>query len=450
MSLVSPEEEKMYIFHPYVEYLFIDNDLYLVDYYYGDINKISNINKTNLGSINELIPRFTDETLNELINCGMIVDNTDVDFSQITLKSLQKEFFAQKNYLHVILLPTENCNFRCTYCFETFNSRRMSVETIKAVKKYIANKINDYEGIFVEWFGGEPLLEIPTIIDICKYTKQLCDIYSKDYFSHITTNGYLLNIKNATTLIDAGVNSFTITLDGEANTHDKTRVLRNGEGTFYKIFKNIIDLSKSQLDFKLKFRCNLTKDNIKSIDSLIDLISSFASTDCRMNDINIRPVFNYDGMLSDTDMILERNIGLKHVYSLLKKSSELNLHDKSISFNFELGGCVCYAGEIDTFIIGADGALMKCSLELRNNPYNIVGQLLPNGTLEINHRLNDMWCNKECEIPSKCETCPRLASCMGNACPKVRLTEKKVACPDALEQLHQSLELLTIAEIKDN
>ena len=435
----------MFVFHPYVEHVFIEKDLYLVDYYYGMVNKLSNIPFIDTKNINDLISVLDQDIINTLLDSGMVVNNQDFDFSSMSLQDLQDDFFAQKDVLHVILLPTENCNFRCSYCFETFNSLRMQSDTIEAVKKYIKNDIEQYDAVFVEWFGGEPLLEIPTIIDICSFTKALCEKTNKNFYSHITTNGYLLTSEVATELISVGVNSFTVTLDGNEHTHNQTRVLCNGNGTFNTILKNIISLSESNLDFKFKFRCNLTSENVASVNGLVEVISSIAKNDHRMNDINIRAVFNYDGK-TDNDMVLDRNAALKHTYDLLTKCLKLGLHDKSTIFNFELGGCVCYAGEPDTFVIGADGTLMKCSLELRNNPKNIVGKILPDGRLEVDDELNNMWCNTECQLPSKCHNCPRLATCMGNACPKARLTEDKVACPDALEKLSETIKLLSAFE----
>ena len=31
----------------------------------------------------------------------------------------------RSNYLNLIILPTEACNFRCTYCYETFENKKM-------------------------------------------------------------------------------------------------------------------------------------------------------------------------------------------------------------------------------------------------------------------------------------------------------------------------------------
>lgn len=44
-------------------------------------------------------------------------------------------------------------------------------------------------------------------------------------------------------LYDLKIYKYQITLDGFAQTHDKQRVLRNGDKTFWSIVNNIIDVS---------------------------------------------------------------------------------------------------------------------------------------------------------------------------------------------------------------
>ena len=37
------------------------------------------------------------------------------------------------NVLHLILMPTEACNFRCTYCYEDFKLKRMAPAVLRGV-----------------------------------------------------------------------------------------------------------------------------------------------------------------------------------------------------------------------------------------------------------------------------------------------------------------------------
>src|SRR5947209_19415198 len=68
--------------------------------------------------------------------------------------------------LHLILLPTEQCNFRCTYCYEDFSIGRMNPETIQGVKRLIDRRLEGLGFLSVSWFGGEPLLACDIIEDI--------------------------------------------------------------------------------------------------------------------------------------------------------------------------------------------------------------------------------------------------------------------------------------------
>ena len=45
--------------------------------------------------------------------------------------------------LELIILPTEKCNFRCTYCYEDFAIGKMKRETINAVKELIKRRAKD-------------------------------------------------------------------------------------------------------------------------------------------------------------------------------------------------------------------------------------------------------------------------------------------------------------------
>ena len=59
--------------------------------------------------------------------------------------------------LHLILFPTEQCNFRCVYCYEDFVLGRMSESTISGILSLLSHRAADLDGLQISWFGGEPL-----------------------------------------------------------------------------------------------------------------------------------------------------------------------------------------------------------------------------------------------------------------------------------------------------
>lgn len=60
--------------------------------------------------------------------------------------------------LHLILFPTEKCNFRCTYCYEDFEIGKMSPEIVQAIKTLLSHRASSLSRLEISWFGGEPLL----------------------------------------------------------------------------------------------------------------------------------------------------------------------------------------------------------------------------------------------------------------------------------------------------
>src|SRR5690242_7308023 len=81
--------------------------------------------------------------------------------------------FSNSN-LQLILFPTEQCNFRCTYCYEDFALGRMSDEIISGVKNLIAKR-KDLKHLNIMWFGGEPTAALDIVLDISTFAKNFCD-----------------------------------------------------------------------------------------------------------------------------------------------------------------------------------------------------------------------------------------------------------------------------------
>src|SRR3979490_3029402 len=89
-------------------------------------------------------------------------------------------------HLELIILPTERCNFRCTYCYEDFKLGKMSRKVVDAIKLLLAARVNDLHSLQLSWFGGEPLLAKEIILEVNNFSKEL---YAQSHYSSsITTN----------------------------------------------------------------------------------------------------------------------------------------------------------------------------------------------------------------------------------------------------------------------
>ena len=68
------------------------------------------------------------------------------------------------NHQRLILMPTEQCNLRCTYCYEDFRHRHMEPRVVTGVKRFLSKRAPKLDLLRIDWFGGEPLLARPIVV----------------------------------------------------------------------------------------------------------------------------------------------------------------------------------------------------------------------------------------------------------------------------------------------
>ena len=138
-------------------------------------------------------------------------------------------------------MPTEACNFRCPYCYESHQAITMSEKVLEQVQKYIAVQAPRFKHICISWFGGEPTLCKDIILRISKQIFCLQSKYMFHYSAAMTTNGYMLDINSFLKYYECGITSYLITLDGWR--HDNTRPHVSGKSTLKTIIDNVIAIS---------------------------------------------------------------------------------------------------------------------------------------------------------------------------------------------------------------
>jgi len=93
-------------------------------------------------------------------NLGLIVDK-DVDE-----RSKYLHMTNENKTLFVRILTTTACNAKCEYCYEKGAKIYTIDKTLadKIIDKIIQTlKCSDYRSLHVQWFGGEPLLNVEII-----------------------------------------------------------------------------------------------------------------------------------------------------------------------------------------------------------------------------------------------------------------------------------------------
>ena len=142
----------------------------------------------------------------------------------------------RNDILSLVLLPTEQCNFRCTYCYEDYSGGRMSEATARSIQRFIERCAERLGLLEISWFGGEPLLAMPIIESISEHI--LAVVRERPhllYSGYMTTNAYFLTSGTFQRLTGLGIRRYHITLDGPEEKHNRTRLRADGSGSFQQI-----------------------------------------------------------------------------------------------------------------------------------------------------------------------------------------------------------------------
>jgi uncharacterized protein len=361
-----------------------------------------------------------------LTDNGFLVPKGTNEYRQVQLNFGQTHY--RQDVLELILLASEDCNFRCDYCYEDFARGTMLPSVRDGVKKLVERKAPHLRHLTVGWFGGEPLYGFQAMEDLGPFFIEMAEKYSLGFQSHITTNGYLLTPDVAEKLLAWNVTNYQITVDGMREQHDRKRPARDGSGTFDTIISNLIELKKRPEMFRVRIRVNYDKENHPYLEELLLLLEKeFAGDDRFM--VAFHGVGKWGGP-NDKNLEVCGVDEMKVVKERLRNSAK----DKGFrpvgtlrDLN-SLGKNVCYAARPYNFIVGADGKLMKCTIDLDKEDRNIVGQLTPDGDMIINADNLALWTEPAFQSDSGCQKCAILPTCQGISCPLIRIEHNKSPC----------------------
>lgn len=313
------------------------------------------------------------------------------------------------NSLLVTIMPTEGCNFRCPYCYESHEPIAMRRKTLDHICAYITKQADKFKNINISWFGGEPTLCKDMVLETAEVLQSLQKQYGIHYTSSMTTNGYLLNLENFLLYYNAGITSYQITLDGW--NHDKTRPHVTGKGTLQTIIDNLSAISalpQDEYKFHITLRYNILPDS--DCENWYDHLYRMFGHDSRFS-VLVRPVGDWGGETVDSLNLLTDNnaetVMRKHV-DYLRKIGMLCENQKKSPLSQ-----VCYASYPHSMVFRAGGLIEKCTVCL-DHPKNRIGFVDDEQGVLIDAEANRQWSGAT--LKSSCYHCANVTSCLNMQC----------------------------------
>ncbi len=250
------------------------------------------------------------------------------------------------------LMPTQNCNCECTYCYipHTERIKKCNRDNIRSVvNKFMDNldEQNYYKDPEIRFIGGEPYLDINFILEL---SNAFLDRFKNGKII-INSNGTLIN-KELLELVKSSHKNrliHIVSLDGIEEVHNKRRISRNRQNTFKQTVSGI----KALKSLNMPVYINMVLDDY-TVNRLNDFML-YIKSDLDIHDLSVSLLYDPDNPLSNG---LKYNL-IKEAYSLAKQNNILLGGHHRLLLGLENPEFMCNAGE-KTILISSDKKIYAC------------------------------------------------------------------------------------------
>ena len=374
---------------------------------------------------------FASDLLSDMRFSGAIIDDDVDELKEIEFTSNAQKF--DSSVLYITILPTLDCNCRCSYCYEKREKGIISLELQSAILEFI-KKHKKIKFLYVVWYGGEPLLARDVIHELSAQIKEYCNENQIMYQSSMLTNLTLMNENDCEFFKECSINKFQITLDGSRKVHNSTRIEPNSTDSYGKIIKNLNTLLSNNI--KIDLRINLNRNNISDLDILFaDLSDNLLKTD---------KLRIYPGKITVYSNVC-KSIASSCISDEDWSNTELLFFEKCIQYGFKdhIGSSImlkphflsCAAEQRNSVVVDSKGYLYKCLAHVGNinKSYGKITDACVDNAKSIE------WTIESSLNFGKCRSCSRLPICMGG-CKDKRFYSKNPDCLCSEKDLLRKIE----------
>ncbi len=305
-----------------------------------------------------------------------------------------------------------DCNLRCKYCFASqggygTGTRLMPPEVARAALDFVMEHSGKRRNIEVDFFGGEPMMALPTVKETVAYARATEQARHKNFRFTMTTNGVLMNDENIA-YFNQEMKNCVLSLDGRKHVNDAMRIFPNGRGSYDVILPHFKKLVAERGDQEYYLRGTYTRENL---DFAADVI---AMAEEGFRHISVEPCV---GPNDDPFAIREEDLPIcKAEY---EKLALYLLHHPEVNFfhfNVDLtqGPCVikrmrgCGAGA-EYVAVTPEGDVYPCHQFVGKAEYKM-GNVLE-GTFDAS--IADRFANLNIYTREDCRTCWARFYCSG-------------------------------------
>ncbi len=174
------------------------------------------------------------------------------------------------------LHAAHDCNLRCQYCFADTgefhmqNRSLLSADTGKKALDWLVAHSGDRKNLEVDFFGGEPLMNVPVIQEVVAYGRELEKKHGKLFKFTTTTNGVALT-EDTMDFLNREMDNVVLSLDGRKEVHDRMRPTPRGQGSYDWVMPKAKRLVEKRGQQRYYLRGTFTRHNLDFAQDVLHL-----------------------------------------------------------------------------------------------------------------------------------------------------------------------------------
>ena len=366
------------------------------------------------------ISKLDSDYIHELSRLHFVVeDRANEEMEYMYFFNSMKYRLGAKS-MGLIFIPTYSCNLSCPYCLQGMKKDKkiISNEDLNRLLSFVKNRLSEARKetvaigkMNVTIYGGEPLMAKSQVIAFCDHLHAIAESEGVAMNIQIISNCTLLDDEMMDLMKKYNI-SIQVSIDGNKNEHDKTRIKHDGSGTFDTIVENLKRLNDKGLKKNTVIRINVNDSNVKSAEQILSLLRDYS------DDIYFAFVSKYRGFNDGFDLCLSNHgyseILTKKIYPIYEKYG-LPVYRP---FGKEAPCSICTENR---YVVDANLDVYKCEI-LVNQSDAKVGVIDNNGNVIYNSNFYKQM-SVSPDRNAKCRDCKLLPLCGGGCVGKEYLNK---------------------------
>ena len=388
---------------------------------YHDKHYIYDTGSGSLHECDEKTARYLSGDRTEITDeeiAGILADVGALKEQGLLYKEEVSVFPAKSSEVKALCLHIcHDCNLRCRYCFAdegAYHSARemMSRETAKAAIDFLLKNSGKRKVLEVDFFGGEPLMNLGVIKETVYYAKEEAAKLGKKFLFTTTTNALLLDDETIE-FLNAEMENVVLSIDGRKEVHDAVRKTVNGKGSFDLIVDKFRFFRSIRGDKSYFIRGTFTSANPDFANDVLEM------TKLGFDQVSVEPVVlpsDHPLAIKPEQMseILDNYEKLAVRYVEMRKKPETWFSFFHFVVELENGPCYkkrlvgCGAGS-EYVAVTPDGSIYPCHQFAGESKY-LLGNVFEG---KLNEEVRDMYRNSSIFTKPVCQNCWAKYHCSG-------------------------------------